>query len=529
MRKFRLPIIPTDGYKTGHHLMYPENTVTVVSNFTPRNVKYMHEMAKSIVVFGVQYALKKIVDLFDDEFFLTEKREDLKKQFSLTSELSKATFKVELENLKQTIIKPLKEELDSYTGSDYDVTHFSNLWDLGYLPIEVRALEEGTVLHNVNIPILTYFNVTKQDTLSFFWVTNFLESVISAEIWKPMHSASISFGARKLVNKYAKETDQHNLGATNFQNHDFSFRGMQGLESAMASGLGFLTCSMGTDTLPALSASEYYYNTRDAAHSVFATEHAVMTAYGKETEIDGFRRLIKLFPNGILSMVADSYDFFKIHSETLYELKDEIMARDGKLVLRGDSGDPVDIICGTNRKFGEGKTPEEKGQIELLWECFGGTVNDQGYKVLDSHIGAIYGDGINFERAVDIMERLKEKGFASTNITFGWGSYSMGYATRDNQGSAVKATYIEKLKADGTIEGINIFKDPKTDPGKKSAKGLLKVIKDADGNYSVKDECTWDEVNADDNELKVIFRNGKFVKETTLTEVREKLEKILWE
>ena len=200
------------------------------------------------------------------------------------------------------------------------------------------------------------------------------------------------------------------------------------------------------------------------------------------------------------------------------QLKEDILARDGKLVIRPDSGDPVDIICGKilpSKKdlVGVVKRPDEKGVIELLWDVFGGTINEQGYKVLDSHIGAIYGDSITLERAEQICERLKAKGFASTNIALGVGSYSMGYATRDNQGGAVKSTYVE---ING--EGLEIFKDPITDDGtKKSAKGLLKVNDD----LTLTDQCTWEQEAT--GLLKTIYKDGDFYNQTNLTTIRENI------
>jgi len=184
------------------------------------------------------------------------------------------------------------------------------------------------------------------------------------------------------------------------------------------------------------------------------------------------------------------------------------------------SGDPADILCGLNSRKDktysskEVRSPAYKGVIELLWEVFGGTVNSQGYKVLDSHIGTIYGDSITLDRCEEICERLKEKGFASTNVVFGVGSFSMGYATRDNQGSAVKATYVE-------VNGVGreIFKDPITDDGtKKSARGLITVV-----NGKLKDQCTWEEVNSTNNELKLLYKEGRFIRTTTLTEIRNKV------
>jgi nicotinamide phosphoribosyltransferase len=487
--------------------MYPENTTLVFSNFTPRNTKYMPKEAQDIIIFGTQYTLEWISDIFLQEFFVRNKEE---------------------------VISEIKKMLDSYTGTDYDVTHFEALHDLGYLPICVRALEEG-IVGKAQIPTLVYWNTLPE----FFWITNFLETLISTVSWKAMHSASMAFGFRKILEQYCKETDISNLGFVDFQGHDFSMRGMQSPESALASGLGFATSFLGSDTLPVLHGAEYYYSTPNAVFSVPASEHAVATAYGKENEEEGFSRILELFPEGVVSLVSDSYDFWKIHTETIYKLKNQIMSRKGKTVFRGDSGNPADIICGTGLLETDHKgqpdfdwanshtqvlTPSEKGQIELLWDCFGGTINDQGYKVLDSHVGAIWGDAINFSNMQDICERLKKKGFASTNIVFGVGSYSLGYATRDNQGTACKATYIEK--SDGSH--IEIFKDPITDPGKKSAKGLLAVFRDEDEELILKDQATWEDVLSENNMLKEIYNGiSGFTKVTTLTEIREKIKKLL--
>jgi nicotinamide phosphoribosyltransferase len=246
-------------------------------------------------------------------------------------------------------------------------------------------------------------------------------------------------------------------------------------------------------------------------------------------EVETFRYLLKTFPTGILSLVSDTWDLWRVVTEYCEILKDEILARDGKLVIRPDSGDPVDIICGDITiavENGGIETPASKGVVELLWNIFGGTTTSTGYKKLDSHIGAIYGDSINYNRAESIYERLSKKGFATTNIVLGVGSYSLQMVTRDTHGMAQKATYIE-IEVNGEVEGINIFKDPITDDGtKKSATGLIKVIKE-DDEFILKDKCTWDEVNSDDNELKVIFKDGKFYNETTLTIIREKLNKLI--
>ena len=229
------------------------------------------------------------------------------------------------------------------------------------------------------------------------------------------------------------------------------------------------------------------------------------------------RDLLEKYPTGILSVVSDTFDLWKVCTKYLPQLKEEILARDGKLVIRPDSGDPVDILCGaTNPLYNIDKNSSEyKGVIELLWDIFGGTVNEQGYKVLDPHIGAIYGDSITTDRAWEICRRLEAKGFASTNVVLGIGSFTYQYNTRDTFGFAMKATYVEK-----NGEGFEIFKDPVTDSGmKKSAKGLLKVIQGENG-YELKDQITWEEFNAEDNELKLVYLEGAFYNEKTLTEIR---------
>jgi len=510
------PLLMIDGYKSSHQNMYPKGTTLVYSNFTPRNVKYMHERAKDIVVFGLQYTMRYVHELYEENFFNVE---------------------------KDVVIGEAKKYYSSYLGANYDTTHFEKLHDLGYLPIQVKGIEEGTIIKE-KIPILTIYN-THPD---FYWLPNFLETLLSSLLWKPLHSASLSYGLRKILNKYASETDANNLGFVDFQGHDFSFRGMQHPESAISSGLGFLANFMGTDTVPTLAAANHYYDTENAGFSVPASEHAVATAYGRENEIDGFKRIMELYPSGIVSLVSDSFDLWKVCTEYVLTLKEQILARDGKLVIRPDSGDPVDIICGEQvisrdyRDIVENTQldlthPKYKGVIELLWDVFGGTINEQGYKVLDPHIGAILGDGVTLERAEQICERLKQKGFASTNIVLGIGSYSMGYCTRDNQGSAMKATYVELTEQVGTsigeigtmdvpkTIGREIFKDPITDDGtKKSAKGLLKVFRTTlENEIMLHDQCSWYEEN--EGILKIIYKDGEFYNQTTLTEIRERLKK----
>jgi nicotinamide phosphoribosyltransferase len=522
------PLLLTDGYKTGHHQQYPKGTTLVYSNFTPRSNKYGPKGADKVVSFGQQMIMKQIHEAFQNEFFSKPKDE---------------------------VCGEMKRELSLYLGTDYDVTHFEKLHDLGYLPINVKVIEEGTLVP-IKVPVLTIYN-THPD---FFWVTNYLETIISNLLWKPITSATIAHTYRKVLTKWQEKTDSERGWFIDWQGHDFSMRGMDSVDATIASGLGHLTSFSGTDSLPAIGGARKYYGEEGfVGGSVNATEHSVMCAGSKDDEIGTFRRLLQTYPKGILSVVSDTWDLWKVCTEHIVTLKEEILARDGKLVIRPDSGDPVDILCGhlkgneeesykqyrdkiyQMRKdkgivLGMEKIAPEKGVIELLWDVFGGTINEQGYKVLDSHIGAIYGDSITIDRADEICARLEAKGFASTNVVLGIGSFTYQYNTRDTFGFAMKATYVEleeisgvSIGEVGTMDvkntiGREIFKDPITDDGtKKSATGLLHVTKHNENGYILVDKVSWEtEANG---ELQTIYKDGKFYNETTLTEIRQQLKK----
>jgi nicotinamide phosphoribosyltransferase len=503
------PLLLTDGYKTGHHQQYPKGTTLVYSNFTPRSNKYAPNGCDQVVSFGQQMVVQQIHESFQNEFFSKPKDE---------------------------VCGEMKRELSMYLGTDYDVSHFEALHDLGYLPIHVKAIEEGTLVP-IKVPVLTIYN-THPD---FYWVTNYLETIISNLLWKPMTSATIAHTYRKVLTKWQEKTDAERGWFIDWQGHDFSMRGMDSVDAVISSGLGHLTSFSGTDSLPTLyGARKYYGETGFVGGSVNATEHSVMCAGGSDDEVGTFKRLIETYPTGILSVVSDTWDLWKVCTEHVVTLKDEIMTRDGKLVIRPDSGDPVDILCGTHWDESilpiphrHKLLPHEKGVIELLWDVFGGTINEQGYKVLDSHIGAIYGDSITIDRANEICKRLEAKGFASTNVVLGIGSFTYQFNTRDTFGFAMKATYVELeeefLATPESVEwgvrtiGREIFKDPITDDGtKKSATGLLWVDKNTDGDYILHDKVTWE--GEDRGYLQTIYNDGKFENTTTLTEIKNRLK-----
>lgn len=476
------PLLLTDGYKTGHHMMYPEGTTLVYSNFTPRSNKYAPKGCDQLVSFGQQMMMVQIHEAFENNFFSRPKEE---------------------------VCSEMKEELELYLGMPYDVSHFEALHDLGYLPIQVKIIEEGTLVP-MRVPVLTICN-THPD---FYWITNYLETIISNLLWKPMTSATIAYTYRKILTKWQEKTDAEKSWFIDWQGHDFSMRGMDSVDAVIGSGLGHLTSFMGTDSLPVIFGARKYYNAMgQVGGSVPATEHSVMCAGSKESEVETFRRLLQTYPTGILSVVSDTWDLWKVCTEHVVTLKEEILARDGKLVIRPDSGDPVDIICGTAISKDPNALPQWKGVIELLWDTFGGTINEQGYKVLDPHIGAIYGDSITLERADEICRRLENKGFASTNIVLGIGSFTYQYNTRDTFGFAMKATYVE-------VNGVGqeIFKDPITDDGvKKSAKGLLRVNED----MSLTDQVSWE--MEEEGMLKTLYVDGVFESYTDFKTIKEKL------
>lgn len=487
------PIFLKDGYKVGHKFQYPQGTTLVYSNLTPR--KSRNADVQEIVFFGLQYFIKEyLIRQFDEEFFRRPKAD---------------------------VLREYARRMDCYLGKDsIPYQHIGDLHDLGYLPLEIKALPEGCLVP-MRVPIFTIKNTHP----AFFWLTNMLETVLSAVLWKPSTSATTAFEYLRTFTRYAKETVGGDMSFIAWQGHDFSFRGMSGIEDAVMSGAAHLLSFSGTDTIPAIDFLETYYHADCEREliggSVPATEHSVMCMGTQDGEIKTFERLITdIYPAGIVSIVSDTWDFWQVITEFLPQLKDRILARAGKVVIRPDSGDPVKIIVG-DVDAAPG-SPAFKGAIECMWETFGGTITPKGYKLLDGHIGLIYGDSITPARQREILEGLKAKGFASYNVVLGIGSWTYEYVTRDTFGFAMKATYGE---VDGA--GRDIFKDPKTDDGtKKSAKGLMQVYKDGvTGKLALKDQCSWEEEGK--GELKTVFKDGKLVVDWTLAQIRERVREAL--
>lgn len=477
------PLLLTDGYKIDHRRQYPEGTTLVYSNWTPRKSRI--EGVEEVVFFGLQYFLKKYVLAdFQAHFF---------------------------DQPKEKVVAEYARRINNYLGENLVGTeHIAALHDLGYVPMVFKALPEGASVP-MRVPMFTMYNTLPE----FFWLTNYFETLLSAVVWLPCNSATIAKQYRSILDKFAAETSTQ-PDFVDWQGHDFSMRGMGGLDAATTSGAAHLLSFTGTDSIPAIDFLEKYYNADSDREliggSVAATEHSVMCMGMSDGEFETFRRLItEVYPKGIVSIVSDTWDLWRVLTDFLPRLRSEILERPGKVVIRPDSGDPVDIICGDPN----GKNLEEKkGVIELLWDVFGGKINEKGFKELAPQIGAIYGDSINLARAIAICERLRAKGFASTNVVLGIGSFTYQFNTRDTFGFAMKATYGE---VNG--EGREIFKDPITDDGtKKSAKGLLKIFKNVNGKYALQDQCSWQKER--EGGLREVFRDGQLLVDDSLAAIR---------
>jgi nicotinamide phosphoribosyltransferase len=523
------PFLLTDAYKISHPEQYPEGTEYVYSNTTAR--KSRMDGVDEVVVFGMQYLIHEyLIKQFDVGFFRRN---------------------------KQDVLDELKDFFDEFFGPGaVDVARYGDLHDVGYLPLLIKSLPEGTRCPT-GVPFMTIVNTDPK----FFWLTNFVETLTQTILWNPITCATIADQYRQILDKYAEETSS-SPEFVDFQGHNFSMRGMSSIESGLTADAGHLLSFVGSDTLPGNVFVRKYYNAGKDGElvscSVPATEHAVMCAGGDQNERDTFRRLIQdVYPDGIISIVSDTWNLWDVLNVIMPSIKHEIMAREGKVVVRPDSGDPVKIVCGYFPKYidktasefianpmsrgmyeaffdggydavltsdgkymtldGKPLTKDEvHGCVMLLRRHFGGTTNSKGYFELDPHVGLIYGDSITMSRAKQICEQLKRKGYASTNVVLGIGSFSYQYNTRDTFSIACKATWVQ-------INGQprEIFKDPVTDDGtKKSARGLLQVV-ERDGRLVLND-C----VSPHDEEeslLQPVFQDGVCLSNMSLTEIRQAL------
>ena len=481
------PMLLIDFYKAVHAEMLPAKITKSVSYFTPRMSRV--RMWNKVVMFGLQGFVKTyLIDYFNERFF---------------------------ERPIDEVISEYERIMDASLGKGvYGLQKIKDLHALGYLPIEIWALPEGTKVP-MHVPMFCITN-THDD---FAWLPQALESLISAEAWHPMLAATVGATYRGIVNKFYDETCDDSV-SRNKALGSFDFRGEECTDSAIKAAAGWCLSFVNTATVPVIPYLEKLYNcdcTKEpVAFGSPSTEHAVMCSnYAVDgDEVTLLKRLLtEIYPDTSFSAVLDSYDYWNVIDNVLPQIKPEIMAHNGCMLMRGDSGDCIEVVTKT---------------VFKLWDEFGGTINSKGYKVLDPHVKAIYGDSITIQRCERIYEILKDNGFAASNVALGVGSFSFQCVeedgilkpfTRDTFSSCIKATYCEI-----DHKPYPIFKNPKEGGFKKSQKGCCLVYKNDNGELCYKDEYTWEEASCNSKqELKVIFRNSELLIDDSLANIRNRL------
>lgn len=458
----------TDSYKTSHWKQYPKGTSKVYSYLESRGGKFDNTM-----FYGLQYFIKQYLS----GQVVTEEK-----------------------------IQRAKKFWDAHLGPNhFNEAGWRHILDKhnGHLPVRIKAVPEGTVVKTGNV-LVTVENTDPEVP----WLTNFLESIL-LQVWYPTTVGTLSREVKKNLISYLKKTTSYNAekisGVVAFMLHDFGFRGVSSVESSGLGGSSHIINFMGTDTVSAILFAQEFYNTENPlAFSIPASEHSTMTSWGEPFEVKAMENMLDSYPTGLVACVSDSFDIIRACRDYWgTALRDKILSRDGRLVIRPDSGDPVQTL---------------KQIFHILWDKFGGTTNDKGFKVLDPHVRVIQGDGVNFESISDICNMMIEEGFSIENIAFGMGGALLQKVDRDTQKFAFKCSSI-------TINGeeAEVRKNPieinekgeRVQSFKKSKAGRLKLVNGQTIEHS-HDE--------DGDELVEVFLNGKVMKEWTFEEVRERAQ-----
>jgi len=449
-------ILATDSYKAGGHWQqYPQNTQYIYSYFESRGGEW-----DSTVFFGLQYFLKKY----------------LEGQVVCQSKIDEAAeiFALHFGN----------DRLFNKKGWEY-ILHKHN----GYLPISIKAVPEGSIVPTHNV-LMTIVNTDPE----CYWLTNYLETLL-VQVWYPTTVCTQSYQMKKILRKYLEKTGDVSL--IDFKLHDFGFRGVSSVESAGIGGAAHLVNFKGTDTVAGVILARDYYEEPIAGFSIPAAEHSTITSWGKENELAAMSNMLDRYPTGLVAIVSDSFDIYNACENILgKELKDRILSRNGTVVCRPDSGDPLEVL------------PKV---LHILGEKFGYSVNDNGYKVLDPHIRVIQGDGIDIKSMETILEVIENYGWSTDNIAFGSGGGLLQKLNRDTLKFAFKCS-------SATINGKenDVWKDPVTDSGKMSKRGKLKLIKCLDNKY-----ITTNDSYIMKDHLVEVFRDGKLLKDYKFSEIRE--------
>ena len=450
-------IAETDSYKIGHYQMMPPKTEEVYSYFESRN--------------GAMYDYTCLMTL----------QAIIKEHL-----MGVVVTREKIDEAEMIVEGHLGPNVFNREGWEYILEKYN-----GKLPVKIRAVPEG-----IPIPTNNVLMTVESTDPKCYWLTNYLETILT-HVW---YGSTVATKSRKIKEMFKRFLDMTSMNpdAIAFMLHDFGCRGVSSSESAMMGGMAHIINFMGTDTIPALLGAIRYYNAvGSVAYSVFATEHSVMTAEGEEGEFSVLERLLGQFSTGILSLVIDSYNYKRFVDVCGSRFKDVILTRDGKTVFRPDSGDPVEVSLDV---------------IGRLDRCFGSTLNEKGYKVLNPKVGMLWGDGVDFDGIEAILVALTEAGYSAENIVFGMGGALLQKVDRDTQCFAFKSSYQVE---DGVPK--NIFKNP-LDQSKRSKKGRLVLILDENGNFQTKEEV----VKGDDNIgiLELVFENGELIRDMTFDEVR---------
>lgn len=445
----------TDSYKVSHYRQYPPDTTCVYSYFESRTGATF----PTTVFFGLQYWLKQY---FVGSVITKEKIDEAQELFN-----------------------------QHFGGSVFNRAgweHILNKHD-GRLPIEIKAVAEGTVVDQSNV-LMTIENTDP----AVYWLTNYLETLL-VQVWYSSTVATQSRAMKSVILKYLEQTGDSKL--IDFKLHDFGFRGVTCPEQAAIGAASHLVNFRGTDTVAGLILLRKFYHEPKAGFSIPAAEHSTITSWGRDHEIAACRNMLTQYPTGLVAVVSDSYDVFNC-CQNIWGgvLKDEVLARDGVLVIRPDSGDPPTVVVKV---------------LEILGERFGATANGKGYKVLHPKVRVIQGDGIDFAMLDRILSAMKNAGWSADNIAFGSGGGLLQKLNRDTQKFAFKCS-------SATVAGVerDVFKQPVTDAGKKSKAGRLKLVKQGEGLFTVPAS------DPRDDQLQVVFRNGELLIDQPLSDIRKR-------
>ncbi len=455
---FRNLILNTDSYKASHYLQYPPGATHLSAYIESRGGEF-----SELVFFGLQAFIKEY----------------------LLSPITMADID-EAESIFIPHGVPFNRSGWEYIVNEHD----------GFLPIEIQALEEGTITtpHQVLVQLMNTDD-------KCYWLSTYLETSLLRAIWYPTSVASSSRNVRNMIKQYMQDTCD-GLEKLPFMLQDFGARGASSRESAALGGMGHLLSFEGSDTIEAIVAAQLYYSEKMAGYSIPAAEHSTITSWGKEGELDAFKNMCDHFlkKGKSVSVVSDSYDIWRSIDEFWgTELKDRILSSGGCLIVRPDSGDPVNVVCLA---------------FEKLFTHFGFTTNSKGYRVLPESIRLIQGDGLDPGLIRDILNAMRQKKISTENIVFGMGGALLQRLDRDTMKFAMKASAIQ---VNGEWRGVH--KDPITAPGKKSKEGRLAAILGDNGQIKTILEK---DLGQHENKLQPVFRNGKLLREMTFQEIKRR-------